>query len=332
MPAAKRLSMFRNIIYSLLIFCILLSGCGRGMKAPKAAPFEPRQFPIETSVPVMIQDPQEQTEYALLHYWDAFTDTSKIYPSDSTMINGVRIGEVGEMVRQYIGLIEYQLPMDKAKECVVNIFNRAENFQKRDTSCGMLEYIADRVEKCLYDPNSPYRNEDLFLPFVQRMLSSGRLPEEVQASYSYIERMCSMNMTGTPAADFTFTDINGRKHSLYGIKAEHTLLFFSNPGCEACASIISVLKQDELISGLVASGRLAVVNIYIDLELDKWRGYASSYPSSWHNGYDQDYKIRTDVIYNVRAIPSLYLLDKDKKVLLKDAPEDRVFEYLRKIN
>lgn len=320
--------MFRNIIYSSLIFCLLLSGCGRGMKAP----FVPRQFPIETRIPVMIKDYQEQIEYALLHYWDAFTDTSKIYPSDSAMINGVRIDEVGEMVRQYIELIEYQLPLEKAKECVVNIFDRAENFQERDTSCGMLEYIAERVEKCLYDPNSPCRDEDLFLPFVQRMLSSGRLPEEMKASYSYIERVCSMNMAGAPAADFAFTDLQMRRRSLYGIKADYTLLFFSNPGCEACANIIGVLRDDEHIAELVASKKLAVVNIYIDLELDKWRGYASAYPSSWYNGYDQDYKIRTDVIYNVRAIPSLYLLDKDKKVLLKDAPEYRVFKYLRTIN
>jgi hypothetical protein len=323
--------MFRNIIYSLLIFCILLSGCGRGAGSAKEEPFEPRQFPVKVEVPVLIEDPQEKTEYALLHYWDAFTDTSKIYPSDSTMINGVRRDEVGEMVRQYIVLIEDQLPLKKAQECVVNIFDRAENFQKRDTSCGMLEYITNRVEKCLYDPTSPYRNEDIYLAYIQRMLSSGRLAKEFVDGLTYTVKMCSLNMTGTPAADFTFTDINGRKHSLYGIKADYTLLFFSNPGCDACAKIIGVLKDEEHIADLVASKKLAVVNIYIDLERDKWMGYASSYPASWYNGYDQDYKIRTDVIYNVRAIPSLYILDKDKKVIMKDAPEQRVFDYLRNI-
>ena len=38
-----------------------------------------------------------------------------------------------------------------------------------------------------------------------------------------------------------------------------------------------------------------------------------------------------DLLYNVRAIPSLYLLDRDKTVLLKDAPEDRVFAALHAI-
>jgi len=30
----------------------------------------------------------------------------------------------------------------------------------------------------------------------------------------------------------------------------------------------------------------------------------------------------------VRAIPSLYLLDKDKRVIMKDAPENKLFNYL----
>jgi hypothetical protein len=38
--------------------------------------------------------------------------------------------------------------------------------------------------------------------------------------------------------------------------------------------------------------------------------------------------IRTENLYSVRAIPSLYLLDKEKRVIMKDAPEDRVFSYL----
>ncbi|MBQ5850964.1 MAG: hypothetical protein IIW54_09160, partial [Lachnospiraceae bacterium] len=34
--------------------------------------------------------------------------------------------------------------------------------------------------------------------------------------------------------------------------------------------------------------------------------------------------IRNDELYSVRAIPSLYLLDKEKRVILKDAPENKM--------
>ena len=55
------------------------------------------------------------------------------------------------------------------------------------------------------------------------------------------------------------------------------------------------------------------------------------YPDEWYNGFDPDMVIRNDELYNVRAIPSLYLLDKDKRVILKDAPENKIFQYLMSV-
>lgn len=55
------------------------------------------------------------------------------------------------------------------------------------------------------------------------------------------------------------------------------------------------------------------------------------YPQAWYNGFDPDLVIRTDLVYNVRAIPSLYLLDSDKTVLLKDAVPEKLFNLLAQI-
>ena len=96
-------------------------------------------------------------------------------------------------------------------------------------------------------------------------------------------------------------------------------------------NIINVLKGEPRISQMIASGRLAVLNIYIDEDLEAWRSYMPIYPDEWYNGFDPDFIIRNQELYNVRAIPSLYLLDAEKKVLLKDAPENKVFDYLVKL-
>ena len=76
---------------------------------------------------------------------------------------------------------------------------------------------------------------------------------------------------------------------------------------------------------------MKVLNIYIDEDLEAWRSYMPIYPDIWYNGFDPDLAIRSEMIYNVRAIPSLYLLDKDKKVIMKDAPEARVFDFLGRL-
>jgi hypothetical protein len=41
-------------------------------------------------------------------------------------------------------------------------------------------------------------------------------------------------------------------------------------------------------------------------------------PSRWINGYDDALTITSERLYNLNAIPSLYLLDGDKRVLIKD--------------
>jgi hypothetical protein len=82
------------------------------------------------------------------------------------------------------------------------------------------------------------------------------------------------------------------------------------------------------ITALIASGRIKVVDVYIDEDLDDWMAHIPEYPTDWINGYDQDYRIRGDLLYNVRGIPSVYLLDANKTVLMKDAPQEKVLEEL----
>ena len=307
------------------LMCAILQGCG-GPAAEKSAP---RPFPVP-EVPSMIGSGNEAITYLATHFWDDFTDTSETYVCDSSTVNGVHTDDVEQAFADWSGYLQASPPGDACKAVSV-MFGRISAFERRDTSTNVFETISSLAEKYLYDPNSPLRSEDLYLPFASAMSSSPLVPPEKRAVYEYDAKMCSLNRTGSPAADFRFMDKAGRSHTLYGIDAEYTLLFFSNPGCEACKYIIDSLESDTALGPMVSSGRLAVANIYIDEDIEAWYGYQDIYPDSWYNGYDPDFIIRTDLLYNVRAIPSLYLLDRDKKVLLKDAPEDMVFAALHRI-
>lgn len=295
----------------------------------KVEDFQPVSFPM-TAVPAMVSDREEKLEYVAAHYWDDFMDSCGKLPCTPELVNGVRKADVEQAFADYLFILDAVPPAD-AEKSVSALFGRIESCEKSDTSSNVFETIAEFAEKYLYDPNSPARNEDLYLPFVSGMAASSLVPEEKKTAYAHDAKMCSLNRTGTKAADFIFSDKYGKSYSLYGIKAEYALLFFSNPGCQACKEIIDVLANEPEISGLVKDGRLAVLNIYIDSDLKEWYEYMSIYPEEWYNGYDPNSIIRDDVLYNVRAIPSLYLLDADKKVILKDAPQEKVFAYLSAI-
>lgn len=301
---------------------LIVAGCGQR----KAEQFQALPFP-DVLPPAMMEDPQDRAEYMAQNMWNSLTDPSRTYPCDSLLVSGVRRTDVEQKFANWTQVLGMS-SRPVAEKSVSRLYDRALACEKKDTSSNVFETFASLVDKYLFDPNSPLRDEDLYGAYASRLAAYEGYTEVQKEKYARDARLCALNKVGTKAADFRFADRRGKIRTLYGVEAPYTLLFFSNPGCEACMSIINVLKEDPQISGMISSGRLKVFNIYIDEDLDAWRSYMPIYPDEWYNGFDPDFVIRNETLYNVRAIPSLYLLDSDKTVLLKDAPENRMFEYL----
>ena len=139
--------------------------------------------------------------------------------------------------------------------------------------------------------------------------------------------ICSLNRTGTPAADFVYEQAGGKRGKLYGIKGDYTLVFFNNPGCNACGQILEMIVNSP-VAQMVAGGKVKVLAMYIDEDLKAWKENCSKFPKSWIYAHDPNMVLRDNNIYGLRAIPSLYLLDKEKRVILKDAPVEKVISYL----
>ena len=68
-----------------------------------------------------------------------------------------------------------------------------------------------------------------------------------------------------------------------------------------------------------------------DEELDEWRKHLNEFPKEWINGYDKKFAIKEQQLYDLKAIPTLYLLNKEKTVLLKDATAQAIEEYLTNV-
>lgn len=311
-----------DTIIGLLLAAFIVAGCGQR----KTESFEALSFP-DVTVPSMMESAQQRADYLAEHFWDRLTDPERVYPSDSSLVSGVLKEDVEQKFANWISVLD-MTDLKVSEKAVSRLFRRISECEKKDSSSNVFETITALSEKYLYDPNSPLRNEEYYLYFARHMASYGGNPQEVRDKYAYQARVCALNRLGTKAADFRFADRHGRMHTLHGIEAPLTLLFFSNPGCDACMNIIEMLKGEPAVSRMISEGVLAVLNIYIDEDIAAWRDYMPVYPDNWYNGFDPDLVIRTDNLYNVRAIPSLYLLDKEKGVILKDAPESKVMSYL----
>jgi hypothetical protein len=275
----------------------------------------------------MYTDPLQRAGYAADRFWDRFTDTSKVYLCDSVTVNGVPVAAVESQMGLFASLLG-ELPPDEGAKAVIRLYDRADAFARKYPDSNVFDELGRLTRHYLYDPNSPVRNEDLYYFFVERLGRSDLVDNGYRAGYAWDARKCSLNRTGTPATDFAFTDTRGRIRTLYGIQAEYTVLIFGNPGCKACREIMEDMESTPEVAALIDAGRLKVVDVYIDQDIDDWKAHIPEYPAAWINGYDHRYAIRTDILYNVRGIPSIYLLDAEKTVLQKDTTPEKLLTAL----
>ena len=102
------------------------------------------------------------------------------------------------------------------------------------------------------------------------------------------------------------------------------MLFFNNPDCADCISTKAFIAGSALFGKLLAAKRLTVVAVYPDDDLSLWK--KTTYPPAWINGSNP--ALSGARLYDLKAMPTLYLLDRNKRVILKDAPVERIEEWL----
>ena len=249
----------------------------------------------------MIRTPEQLEEY-IAHYWDDF---------DFNI--GERITEYDQM-DTYSAFATYVmlLPQERADTLLRTLMRRANRSRE------VLDFFADMTHEVLGDPNSPMRNDEYYIPVLETLLESELLDEFDKIVPQHDLKMARLNRIGTIANDFRYTLASGATHTLHSLKADYTILLFNNPGCEMCGAIIDDICQSEVISALGRQLNIKTLALYPDEDLEAWRNYLPNMPLSWICAYDRGMKITEQESYDLKAIPSLYLLDKDKRVLIKD--------------
>lgn len=174
------------------------------------------------------------------------------------------------------------------------------------------------AEVVLHDPNSPLRNDEYYIPVLESMLESPLLDEYERIAPEYDLDIARKNRIGTPANDFVYTLADGSQHRMHDIEANYTILMFSNPGCPMCREIMEEITSSPLLNLLTEHGDLRTLSLYPDEVLEAWREHFKDMPTSWIRAYDKGMKITVERLYNLSAIPALYLLDSNKRVIIKD--------------
>lgn len=300
-----------TVLVVLSLFTLSLAGCG-GCKNDKVQNSSATLEQIEVPKPPAMMAEEEKPDYLAKRYWTNFDFTDTTYVSEQEILE--------QFFANYINLL-LNIPKESAVGYVKKLYQDAEQNKR------MFEYFVELGEKYLYDPNSPYRNEELYIPILERVIESDSLSdlEKVRSVSQY--EMTKKNRVGDRAANFNITLADGSSINLYGIKGDYLLLYFVNPGCSGCAQESAAIVGSSVIAPMVEEGTLKMVLVYPDEDLEAWRDDLDKVPQDWIYGYDKEQKLRDGEMYDLRAIPTFYLLDKNKNVLIKDAKGAVEIEY-----
>lgn len=174
------------------------------------------------------------------------------------------------------------------------------------------------LEKPFGNPNSAYRNEEYYAQVLTAKMKSEWIDSTTKSMTREKLYLLMQNRPGSLANDFTYATASGAKKKLYDIKVDHVLLYFYNPECNACKEMKTALQSSSIISEKVKSGELKILAIYTDKDEMVWLNQLCEMPEEWIHGRDENEYLYKNKLYDLRAIPTVYLLDKDKKVVLKD--------------
>lgn len=178
--------------------------------------------------------------------------------------------------------------------------------------------IADSLGNLyLNNPASPARDGELYIRFLDAMLSVDSIPDAIRLRAQERLRTALLNRVGSTANDFTYIERSGAHGSLHSSGDTRILLVFYDPECPHCGDILDQIAKAPQINAAIAEGELTVLAVYAEGKREVWEHTKADMPANWLVGYDTTGILDRD-LYDLPAMPVLYLLAPDKKVILKD--------------
>ena len=286
----------------LMVLCLAMCVCGAKAQGGVEFPYP--------QIPTMMTEPQQRATYLLMHYWDNvdFKDM-KLVANDDFMEQGFV---------NYLSVLPI-VDAQTAERSVEAMMKRAE------VNGVAYKKLVNIAEKYLFEPNSPMVSDEMYIMFLNQVLKTSVLSKVEKARFEYQHRVVMKNRVGSVATDFVYIDKDGKSGSLHTLKAEETLLIFYDPDCDNCAEIIEKLKYDRVLNNKIMSGKLRVLAVYAEDNVDLWKKELPKMPTNWTVCRSVS-KIKPLGLYILRAMPAIYLLDKDKKVIKKEALPETLFE------
>lgn len=265
--------------------------------------------------PLLSQDRSTAAEYVVMHYFDPFPFT------DTTLLNTTLVEQA---IAVYLSALS-EVPPKKGIESLRSLLKKAE------VDSLMQRKFIYSLEQ-IFKSNNEIKFTNVYMETILELAIQS--PYFIEAEKQRMQKTLAnvrKNKEGSIATDLELEDSKGNVFTLHSIESPYILLVFTNPGCPACADLRTALAANSKLGEMIERKDLKLINVYLGEDLDAWRKHAGEYPSQWLYLRDKTQAVFKNDEYYIPAIPSVYLLGNDKRILLKDAPYRLVEEALKNL-
>ena len=133
------------------------------------------------------------------------------------------------------------------------------------------------------------------------------------------------NLIGKKAENMVMDSYKGIFVSLYDVEKDFTVLYFWEPNCGHCQEATPKLKA---YYDKPKDYSLEVFAVCTTADKEKWTKYIEDNKLTWINGWDPKRISHFDFYYNVQSTPTIYVLDKNKKIIAKKLAVEEIGPFI----
>jgi hypothetical protein len=288
--------------FCVLVFSLILSFTGYNMLAQEAPTTSVKTlFPYPVA-PDTCSTLESRCNFIVAHFWDNYNITKPV-TNDSAF---------EKAFRDYVTFFKF------AHKNIVFASIRDFMFKAETNKYNFVKF-GEMAERSLYSPTAEYWSDEAYLPFAQAVANAKFVNTNVRNHYkAQIERI-QRNQVGSVMTDFEYTDVNGTKKKLSELTSEVFFIFFNDSGSDSSIARLRI-STDVTFNDLIAKGKIKIVSISTENYSKEWAENAKTFADNWEIGASGEILKEFDV----RSVPSFYILDKDRKIVAKNVGVDDV--------
>ena len=286
-------------LYNIKIYLAFLALCSCiviDSKAQKVIEIEPLfEYPV---APEELESIVDKSEYLVQHFWDQL-DFKSTAPLNQIALN--------DAFRVFVTPLRFA-PEKVSMKALENIINNISN------NPTLLVQFIKAAEEALYGPRAEVWSDELYLRFLDAGIKSKKVTNSRKEKYKTRAELLRSNSVGGAPPTFSFTDADDKQEKYFPMSTL-TVIIFGDP--EDTDWRLSRLKFDtnsELTQAL-EKGKINIIYI-VAKEGRDWKDAVSNYSKYWKTGISDEIWSK----YDIRAIPSAYLIGSDGKIVMKNTP------------